>query len=107
MTLESSRSLPATNTRPRRKGTGRTAWKPCRRSYKPIIPSNENYMEKQLTLKCETMMSMDVQSVKIDLIHWLTELEDKSVLEQIQGLKEKQESSFELNAEQGKELDSR
>jgi len=64
-------------------------------------------IEKQLTLKCETMASMDVQSVKIDLIRWLTELEDKSVLEQIQGLKEKQESSFELNAEQGKELDSR
>lgn len=50
---------------------------------------------------------MDVKSVKIELIHWLTELEDKSVLEQIQVLKDKQESSFELNAEQRKELDSR
>lgn len=50
---------------------------------------------------------MDVQSVKIDLIHWLTELQDKSVLKKLQGLKEQQESSFELNAEQKEELDSR
>ncbi|WP_245949346.1 addiction module protein [Echinicola strongylocentroti] len=50
---------------------------------------------------------MDVQSVKIDLIHWLTELQDKSVLKKLQGLKEQQESSFELSAEQKKELDSR
>lgn len=53
------------------------------------------------------MISMDVQSVKIDLIHWLTELQDKSVLKQLQGLKEQQESSFELNTEQKNELDSR
>ena len=33
---------------------------------------------------------MDVQSVKIDLIHWLTELQDQSVLKQLQGLKEQQ-----------------
>lgn len=50
---------------------------------------------------------MDVQSVKIDLIHWLTELQDKSLLKQLQGLKEEQESSFELSEEQNKELDSR
>jgi len=50
---------------------------------------------------------MDVQSVKIDLIHWLTELQDKAVLQQLQGLKEQQESSFELNAEQKEELDDR
>ncbi|WP_235954890.1 addiction module protein [Cyclobacterium salsum] len=50
---------------------------------------------------------MDVKSVKIDLIHWLTELQDISVLEKLQGLKEAQESSFELSAEQNKELDSR
>jgi putative addiction module component (TIGR02574 family) len=53
------------------------------------------------------MISMDVQSVKIDLIHWLTELQDKAVLQQLQGLKEQQESSFELNAEQKEELDDR
>lgn len=50
---------------------------------------------------------MDIQSIKIDLIHWLSELEDMSVLEQIQSLKEEQENSFQLNAEQGEELESR
>lgn len=50
---------------------------------------------------------MDVQSVKIDLIHWLTELQDKSVLKKLQGLKEQQESSFELSVEQKEELDGR
>lgn len=50
---------------------------------------------------------MDVQSIKIDLIHWLTELQDKSILKKLQGLKEQQESSFGLSEEQKKELDSR
>lgn len=50
---------------------------------------------------------MNIQSVKIDLIHWLTELQDISVLKQIQGLKEEQENSLQLNAEQKKELESR
>ncbi|MFC4870560.1 addiction module protein [Negadavirga shengliensis] len=50
---------------------------------------------------------MDIQSVKIDLIHWLTELQDKAVIKQLQGLKEQQERSFELNAEQKEELDGR
>lgn len=50
---------------------------------------------------------MDIQCIKIDLIHWLSELEDMSVLEQIQSLKEEQENSFQLNAEQGEELESR
>lgn len=50
---------------------------------------------------------MDVQSVKIDLIHWLTELQDKTVLKKLQGLKEQQENSFELSAEQKKDLDGR
>ncbi|SEI93895.1 hypothetical protein SAMN05192553_101933 [Cyclobacterium xiamenense] len=53
------------------------------------------------------MIGMDVKSIKIDLIHWLTELQDISVLEKLQGLKEAQESSFELSAGQNKELDSR
>ncbi len=53
------------------------------------------------------MRGMDVQSVKIDLIHWLTELQDKSILKKLQGLKEQQESSFELSAEQQRELDGR
>jgi len=53
------------------------------------------------------MIGMDVQSVKIDLIHWLTELQDKSVLKKLQGLKEQQESSLELSAEQQRELEGR
>ncbi|PTB96010.1 addiction module component [Marivirga lumbricoides] len=53
------------------------------------------------------MTRMDIQSVKIDLIHWLTELQDKSILEKLQGLKEQQEIRFELSEEQQKELDSR
>ncbi|HSI74414.1 MAG TPA: addiction module protein [Lunatimonas sp.] len=72
-----------------------------------IIDSYANFQEKQLTLKSENMNIMDIQSVKIDLIHWLSELEDMSVLEQIQSLKEEQENSFQLNTEQGKELESR
>jgi len=55
----------------------------------------------------EKMIRMDIQSIKVDLIHWLTELQDQSVLEQLQGLKAQQESSFKLNHEQTKELDSR
>lgn len=54
-----------------------------------------------------SMRSMDIQSVKIDLIHWLSELEDMSVLEQIQGLKEEQEKSFQLSDEQERELEGR
>lgn len=50
---------------------------------------------------------MDIQSVKIDLIHWLTELQDKSILKKLQGLKEQQEHSFELSAEHEKELEKR
>lgn len=53
------------------------------------------------------MRSMDIQSVKIDLIHWLSKLEDMSVLEQIQGLKEEQEKSFQLSDEQERELEGR
>jgi len=50
---------------------------------------------------------MNKQSLKIDLIHWLTELQDDSILQKLQVLKEQQESSFELSAEQKKELDDR
>lgn len=52
-------------------------------------------------------MDMDIQSVKIDLIHWLTLLEDTYVLEKIQSLKEQQESSFELGEENQIELELR
>jgi len=50
---------------------------------------------------------MDIQSVKIDLIHWLTELQDKAVLKKLQGLKEQQELALELSAEQEEELEKR
>ncbi|MDN3670662.1 addiction module protein [Echinicola jeungdonensis] len=50
---------------------------------------------------------MDIKSVKIDLIHWLTELQDKTVLKKLQGLKEQQESTIELSPEQKKELEAR
>ena len=52
-------------------------------------------------------IGMDVQSVIIELIHWLTELQDKSVLKTLQALKEQQENAFEPSAEQKKELDGR
>jgi hypothetical protein len=36
---------------------------------------------------------MDIQHVKLDLIHWLTELQDTSILEKLRALKD-QESDF-------------
>ncbi|MDO6437931.1 addiction module protein [Cyclobacterium sp. 1_MG-2023] len=53
------------------------------------------------------MIRVDIQSIKVDLSHWLTELQDLSVLEQLQSMKAKQESSLKLNSEQTKEVDSR
>jgi putative addiction module component (TIGR02574 family) len=53
------------------------------------------------------MIGMDVKSVKTDLIHWLTELQDKSVLKKLQALKDQQESSFKLSTEQLSELENR
>ena len=50
---------------------------------------------------------MDIQSVKIDLIHWLTELQDKAVLKKLQGLKEQQELALKLSEEQEEELEKR
>lgn len=37
---------------------------------------------------------MDIQSIKIDLIHWLTELEDISVLEKLHTFKNQREGSL-------------
>ncbi|MEQ8244535.1 addiction module protein [Fulvivirga sp.] len=37
---------------------------------------------------------MDIQTIKVDLIHWLTELQDRSVLEQLQLLKFQQETQL-------------
>jgi putative addiction module component (TIGR02574 family) len=48
---------------------------------------------------------MDIQSLKIDIIHWLTELKDRSVLEKIQAIKE--EETIELSTTQQVELEKR
>jgi putative addiction module component (TIGR02574 family) len=48
---------------------------------------------------------MDIQTLKIDLIHWLTELKDKNILEKIHALKEDEE--IELSPAQQTELDER
>ncbi len=48
---------------------------------------------------------MDIQSLKIDIIHWLTQLKDKNVLEKIQAIKE--EEDIELSPDQKVELDKR
>jgi hypothetical protein len=37
---------------------------------------------------------MDIQSVKLDLIHWLTELQDKSALEKLLAFKVQIESGL-------------
>lgn len=37
---------------------------------------------------------MDIQSIKVDLIHWLTELQDHTVLEKILAFKQQQEGSL-------------
>lgn len=34
---------------------------------------------------------MDIQSIKVDLIHWLTELQDRAILEKLQAFKHQQE----------------
>lgn len=36
-------------------------------------------------------ITMDIQSIKVDLIHWLTELEDRNLLEKLQAFKHQQE----------------
>lgn len=48
---------------------------------------------------------MDIQSLKIDIIHWLTQLNDKNILEKIHALKE--EEGIELSPAQQTELDKR
>lgn len=49
----------------------------------------------------------DVQSIKIDLIHWLTELEDQTILRKVQELKEEHKEDYELTKEQKQELETR
>lgn len=52
----------------------------------------------------QTSKEMDIQSLKIDLIHWLTELKDTAVLEKIIAIKEEADG---LTASQHAELDRR
>jgi putative addiction module component (TIGR02574 family) len=49
----------------------------------------------------------DIQTLKIDLIHWLTELHDETILMKLEGLKREQEENFELSISHKKELDER
>lgn len=50
---------------------------------------------------------MDVAEVKLDLIQWLTQIQDESLLMKIQLLKEDQSKSLEISPEQLLELDRR
>lgn len=50
---------------------------------------------------------MDIHSVKIDLIKWLTDLQDQKIIAQIQELKQQQESLPELSDAQKLELKER
>ena len=50
---------------------------------------------------------MDTKSVKIDLIHWLTELHDTSILKELQILKDRHKETYQLSTDQEKELDIR
>lgn len=48
----------------------------------------------------------DIRNLKIEIIHWLTNISDKETLGKILAIKSKNET-FELTPEQEKELDSR
>ncbi|WP_373521390.1 addiction module protein [Aquiflexum sp.] len=50
---------------------------------------------------------MDVKSVKFDLIRWLTELQDKAVLEKLLAFKDESEKLHELKPEYMEELENR
>ena len=53
------------------------------------------------------MFLMDMQSIKIDLIQWLTELQDKDVLQKLQSFKKEQEEIDLLSDDQKTELERR
>ena len=46
-----------------------------------------------LVIQCK-VIRMDIQSIKVDLIHWLTELQDRSILEKLQAFKKQQEATL-------------
>lgn len=50
---------------------------------------------------------MDVAALKLDLIQWLTQIQDKELLKKIQLLKEGIENESELSEDQLLELDQR
>lgn len=50
---------------------------------------------------------MDIQSIKIDLIQWLAELQDKDVLEKLRSFKKEQEEIDLLSDDQKTELERR
>lgn len=50
---------------------------------------------------------MTIESLKIDLIHWLSELDDRHTIEKLLRIKEKQEKADLLNENQKEELDTR
>ncbi len=50
---------------------------------------------------------MDIQALKIDLIRWLTELHDESLLKKLEVLKKEQEENFELSSAKQEELNRR
>ena len=50
---------------------------------------------------------MDTKSIKRDLIHWLTELQDPSILKELQILKDRPKETYQLSTDQEKELDIR
>lgn len=50
---------------------------------------------------------MDTKSIKIDLIHWLTELQDTSIFKELQLLKDRHKETYQLSTDQEKELDIR
>jgi hypothetical protein len=49
---------------------------------------------------------MDTQSLKLEIIHWLTELKDKTILEKIHAIKNEREE-MELSRGKKMELDKR
>lgn len=40
------------------------------------------------------LITMDIQAIKVDLIHWLTEVEDLTVLKKLQAFKRGQEGGL-------------
>lgn len=48
---------------------------------------------------------MDIQATKIDLIHWLTELQDPEILEQLSAIKSGQDWWVEISEEERQAID--